>query len=178
MMRLLPLLVWLLAGLLPARAVQAQMPATRTVCQDACDERCLAEATRLYEFAFFDDAIEEVEPCLRPQPRFGSRELNTRAYRLVALSYFEQGDLDVSRYWIEQLMKADRTYGANETDPAFFRQEVDAARPVRLYRRAWIWGPTVTALAAGGLACVLTECYTSDPASLPLPPDFPRPDGR
>ena len=130
----------LLAGLLAAGPVQAQVVAAEaSVCRAACDERCLGEAARLYEFAFFDDAIAELEPCLRTDERFGSREMNTRAHRLVALSYFEQGNLEMSRYWIEQLMKGDRAYGANESDPAFFREEVEEARPVRFYRRSWIW---------------------------------------
>ncbi len=82
----------------------------------------------------YDSTIVLLTPCLQ-EKRF-SNEQKQRAYRLVALSYFANRDLESSKDWIDRLVHEHRDYliDPNE-DPLFFQQWVDRYRPKKWHQK-------------------------------------------
>ncbi len=159
------LMLALLGATLPAATVLAQVQTP----SPGCTPRILDRANTMYELERYDSTIVLLTPCLQ-EKRF-SNEQERRAYRLVALSYFANQDLELAKVWINSLVHEHRDYliDPNE-DPLFFQQWVDRYRPKKWHQKTWVW--------VGGAATVGAVIFLllgSNPSLPPLdgPPPLP-----
>ncbi len=165
--RYIPMLVLFYGALLPA-PVRAQA---------ACNDDTLAEANRRYELDFWHQAIDLVEPCL--PKKFETNLQRVQAHRLVALAYYELGDLDASELWIKRMMRIDGRYAVDPDDPQFFRDNVEDLRPKKWYQKRWL-RLGIPTIAAGVASYFVFRPQDESPVlplpqPLPLPPTVPPP---
>ncbi len=96
------------------------------------------------------------------------RDARIEALRFLALSYVEQGMMDVARESVQLLLQEDRRYQAPPDDPGVFRNWVEALRPKAWYQKRWVQISSV-AVVGGVLGFVLTGPGKEGPAPLPPP---------
>ena len=137
--------------------------------QAVCDLSLLQEATRHYGLDFWSQAIELLEPCL--PKAFETPDHRVQAHRIVALSYYELGDLDSSERWIQSMMKLNRSYLADAGDPQFFRDNVERWRPKKWHQKTWVRLGLVAVV--GGTLGYFTLRPDAALLELPFPPGAP-----
>lgn len=165
------LMLALLGATLPAATALAQAP--------ECTPRILNRASTMYDLGRYDSTILLLRPCLE-QERFSNNEDEQAAYRLVALSYFENNDLELAKDWIRRLVREYREYVAiPATDPPFFQHWIDTYRPKKWYQKSWVrlgalavvGGTTTYLLTRPGDAPVVLVPRAIPPLPLPPPVD-------
>ena len=184
-------LIILLAGFIHPGVLQAQ---------DTC-EGVLGEAEAHYVTGAFSDAINVLAPCIRSFP--AGTERDRSAYRLLALAYLRNGEIEESRLVIVELFERNPGYEADPVaDPPAYVSLVNLVREESGIRstatsgggtgsgggggasppRTWLRSPRTWLLVAGGSAVVtaLVVLGTSgggggggDSNGLPMPPAFP-----
>lgn len=109
------IVVALVACAAPISPVQAQVQTP----SPECTLRIRDRANTMYDLGRRDSTIVLLTPCLQ-EKRF-SNEQERRAYRLVALSYFANQDLELAKVWINSLVHEHRDYLIDpDEDPLFF----------------------------------------------------------
>lgn len=118
--------VWLVAWAGLAHRADAQL---------ACDDLVIDQAESMYEFGWFQQAIESLNPCL-PEG-FATTEQRAAAYRLTALAYIATDSPDQAEAAVAGLLEADPGYKADpDIDNLVFRGMVDDLKPGWY---TWMW---------------------------------------
>ena len=76
--------------------------------QLACDVNRLERATSSYEFGWFDETFDELDPCV--PDGFTEKDQRVTAFELMALSYVATDAPDDAREWVRRILHLDPSY--------------------------------------------------------------------
>ncbi len=144
--------------------------------QPVCDTGRLERAASSYEFGWFDETFDELDPCI--PDGFSEKDQRLTAFELMALSYVATDSTDDAREWVRRILHLEPSYQPDlQVENLVYRDMVRDLKP-RWY--TWLWKGNEWYKWAGrgalasGVVMVPILAQTDEEPDLPEPPVGPQ----